>query len=73
MRIASRFGGEAQEIVLRSGSSQDGGTKSQGDNSVEVVNSESDSSAGCVAGPSNQSSSVSSALRNVAQIIAAGK
>ncbi|XP_048506550.1 uncharacterized protein LOC105686833 isoform X2 [Athalia rosae] len=70
LRIASRFGGEAQEIVLRSSSSQDGGSKTQGDPPIEVSHGESDSSA-AVAGPSN-ASSISSALRNVAQIIAAG-
>ncbi|XP_046413469.1 uncharacterized protein LOC124176345 isoform X1 [Neodiprion fabricii] len=70
LRLASHFGGEAQEIVLRSGSTQDGGSKAQGESTIEVSHTESDSSA-AVAGPSN-ASSISSALCNVAQIIAAG-
>ncbi|XP_066580892.1 serine-rich adhesin for platelets-like isoform X2 [Prorops nasuta] len=69
LRIAGRFGGEAQEIVLRSGPAQDGGNKSQTEpaNSAETIVNETLS---VVPGPSSVSNV--SALRNVAQIIAAG-
>ncbi|KAK2588789.1 hypothetical protein KPH14_001666 [Odynerus spinipes] len=70
LRIASRFGGEAQEIVLRSGSSQDTGNKSQNESTSSSVTIDSDSAI-ALPGPSN-TSTISSALRNVAQIIAAG-
>lgn len=71
MRIASRFGGDAQEIVLHSGTAQDGGAKSQGDATSNTATADANSST-ALPGPSN-STSISSALRNVAQIIAAGK
>lgn len=70
LRIAGRYGGEAQEIVLHSGPSQDSGVKSQSD-ATSAALSGTDSAGNPVAGPSNASSI--SALRNVAQIIAAGK
>lgn len=70
MRIANRFSGEAQEIVLRSAASQDGGAKSQNESSSNTSNVDSEPST-ALPGPSN-TSSISSALRNVAQIIAAG-
>ncbi|XP_015586595.1 uncharacterized protein LOC107263660 isoform X2 [Cephus cinctus] len=70
LRIASRFGGEAQEIVLRSGPAQDAGSKSQSDTSNSASNVDSDTTA-AVPGPSN-SSSITSTLRSVAQIITAG-
>ena len=70
MRIAGRYGGEAQEIVLHSGPSKEGGSKPQ----IDSINSASniDSNVTPVPGPSN-ASTISSALRNVAQIIAAGE
>lgn len=71
MRIASRFGGDAQEIVLHSGTTQDGGAKSQGDATSNTATADANSSA-ALPGPSN-ATGISSALRNVAQIIAAGK
>ncbi|XP_036151298.1 serine-rich adhesin for platelets isoform X2 [Monomorium pharaonis] len=70
LRIASRFGGDAQEIVLHSGSMQDGGAKSQGDATNNTVASDSNPSTP-LPGPSN-ATSISSTLHNVAQIIAAG-
>nr|XP_050863758.1 putative mediator of RNA polymerase II transcription subunit 26 isoform X2 [Vespula vulgaris] len=70
LRIASRFGGEAQEIVLRSGSSQDAGNKSQSESTNSSITIDSDPTT-ALPGPSN-TSTISSALRNVAQIIAAG-
>ena len=70
MRIAGRYGGETQEIVLHSGPSQDSGNKTQSDNN-STSTAAVDNSATPVPGPSN-ASSISSALRNVAQIIAAG-
>lgn len=71
LRIASRFGGDAQEIVLHSGTTQDGGAKSQNDVTNTATVDANPSTA--LPGPSNNSTSISSALRNVAQIIAAGK
>lgn len=71
MRIASRFGGDAQEIVLHSGTTQDGGAKSQGDVTNNTATVDANPST-ALPGPSN-STSISSALHNVAQIIAAGK
>jgi hypothetical protein len=70
LRIAGRFGGEAQEIVLHSGPAQENGSKTQNDttNSTSSKNTNTTS----VPGPSN-ASNISSTLRNVAQIIAAGK
>ncbi|XP_012146297.1 uncharacterized protein LOC100875083 isoform X3 [Megachile rotundata] len=70
LRIANRFSGEAQEIVLRSGSSQDSGAKSQNESTSNTANADNDPPT-ALPGPSN-TSSISSALRNVAQIIAAG-
>lgn len=70
LRIASRFGGDAQEIVLHSGTTQDGGAKSQGDATSTAAADSNSSSA--LPGPSN-ATSISSTLHNVAQIIAAGK
>lgn len=73
MRIASRFGGDAQEIVLHSGTTQDGGAKPQGDTTSNTTTVDANSSAPtALAGPSN-ATTISSTLRNVAQIIAAGK
>lgn len=71
MRIASRFGGDAQEIVLHSGTTQDGGTKAQDDTTNNTATVDPSSST-ALPGPSN-TTSISSALRNVTQIIAAGK
>lgn len=71
MRIASRFGGDAQEIVLHSGSTQDGGAKSQGDATNNTATADTNPST-ALPGPSN-ATTISSALRNVAQIIAAGE
>jgi len=70
LRIASRFGGDAQEIVLHSGTTQDGGAKSQGDATSNTAADSNSSTA--LPGPSN-ATSISSTLHNVAQIIAAGK
>ncbi|XP_011694202.1 PREDICTED: putative mediator of RNA polymerase II transcription subunit 26 isoform X2 [Wasmannia auropunctata] len=70
LRIASRFGGDAQEIVLHSGSTQDGGAKSQGDATSNTAAADSNPST-ALPGPSN-ATSISSTLHNVAQIIAAG-
>ncbi|XP_067214697.1 serine-rich adhesin for platelets-like isoform X5 [Linepithema humile] len=70
LRIASRFGGDAQEIVLHSGTTQDGGAKSQGDATSNTATADANPSA-ALPGPSN-ATGISSALRNVAQIIAAG-
>ncbi|CAD1477627.1 unnamed protein product, partial [Heterotrigona itama] len=70
LRIANRFSGEAQEIVLRSGPSQDSGAKSQNEPTSNTSNVDNESST-ALPGPSN-ASSISSALRNVAQLIAAG-
>lgn len=70
LRIANRFSGEAQEIVLRSGPSQDSGAKSQNEPTSNTTNVDNESST-ALPGPSN-TSSISSALRNVAQLIAAG-
>ncbi|XP_076182175.1 uncharacterized protein LOC143154180 isoform X2 [Ptiloglossa arizonensis] len=70
LRIANRFSGEAQEIVLHSGPSQDSGAKSQNEPTSNTTNVDSDPQT-ALPGPSN-TSSISSALRNVAQIIAAG-
>ncbi|KAM0724871.1 Nuclear receptor coactivator 6 [Formica fusca] len=70
LRIASRFGGDAQEIVLHSGTTQDGGAKSQGDVTNNTATLDANPST-ALPGPSN-STSISSALHNVAQIIAAG-
>jgi len=69
LRIASRFGGDPQEIVLHSGTTQDGGAKSQGDATSTAADSNSSTA---LPGPSN-ATSISSTLHNVAQIIAAGK
>ncbi|KAJ8672715.1 hypothetical protein QAD02_003975 [Eretmocerus hayati] len=69
LRIAGRYGGEAQEIVLQSAPSQESGNKSQGDNISAASNA--DSNTISVPGPSNVNN-ISSTLRNVAQIIAAG-
>ncbi|XP_078044855.1 uncharacterized protein LOC144474144 isoform X1 [Augochlora pura] len=70
LRIANRFSGEAQEIVLHSGPSQDSGAKSQNEPTSNTTNVDNDPQT-ALPGPSN-TSSISSALRNVAQIIAAG-
>ncbi|XP_071861221.1 uncharacterized protein isoform X2 [Bombus fervidus] len=70
LRIANRFSGEAQEIVLRSGPSQDSGAKSQNESTSNTTNVDSEPPT-ALPGPSN-TSSISSALRNVAQLIAAG-
>lgn len=70
MRIANRFSGEAQEIVLRSGPSQDSGAKSQNESTSNTTNVDNEPPT-ALPGPSN-TSSISSALRNVAQLIAAG-
>ncbi|XP_011645750.1 uncharacterized protein LOC105432581 isoform X2 [Pogonomyrmex barbatus] len=70
LRIASRFGGDAQEIVLHSGTTQDGGAKSQGDVTNNTAAADGNPSV-ALPGPSN-ATSISSALHNVAQIIAAG-
>ncbi|XP_054004914.1 uncharacterized protein LOC128890456 isoform X3 [Hylaeus anthracinus] len=70
LRIANRFSGETQEIVLHSGPSQDSGAKSQNEPTSNTANVDSDPQT-ALPGPSN-TSSISSALRNVAQIIAAG-
>ncbi|XP_014469463.1 PREDICTED: uncharacterized protein LOC106741710 isoform X2 [Dinoponera quadriceps] len=70
LRIASRFGGDAQEIVLHSGTTQDGGAKSQGDATNNTAIADANPST-ALPGPSN-ATTISSALRNVAQIIAAG-
>ncbi|XP_017762431.1 PREDICTED: uncharacterized protein LOC108552415 isoform X2 [Eufriesea mexicana] len=70
LRLANRFSGEAQEIVLRSGPSQDSGAKSQNESTSNTTNVDSEPPT-ALPGPSN-TSSISSALRNVAQIIAAG-
>ncbi|XP_024876013.1 uncharacterized protein LOC112457301 isoform X1 [Temnothorax curvispinosus] len=70
LRIASRFGGDAQEIVLHSGTTQDGGAKSQGDATSNAAAVDSNPST-ALPGPSN-ATSISSTLHNVAQIIAAG-
>ncbi|XP_039315638.1 putative mediator of RNA polymerase II transcription subunit 26 isoform X3 [Solenopsis invicta] len=70
LRIASRFGGDAQEIVLHSGTTQDGGAKSQGDATSNTAAADSNPST-ALPGPSN-ATSISSTLHNVAQIIAAG-
>lgn len=70
MRLVNRFSGEAQEIVLRSGPSQDSGAKSQNESTSNTTNVDNEPST-ALPGPSN-TSSISSALRNVAQIIAAG-
>jgi len=71
LRIASRFGGDAQEIVLHSGTVQDSGAKSQGDATSNTVTTDTNPST-VLPGPSN-ATNISSTLRNVAQIIAAGK
>lgn len=71
MRIASRFGGDTQEIVLHSGTTQDGETKPQGDASNNTAIADTNTST-ALPGSSN-TTTISSALRNVAQIIAAGK
>ena len=71
LRIASRFGGEAQEIVLHSGSSQEGGNKVESDSANGASSADNDLAAP-IPGPSN-APSFSSTLRNVAQIIAAGE
>lgn len=71
LRIASRFGGDAQEIVLHSGTTQDGGAKSQGDATSNTAAADGNPST-ALPGPSN-ATSISSTLHNVAQIIAAGK
>ncbi|XP_076230883.1 uncharacterized protein LOC143177025 isoform X2 [Calliopsis andreniformis] len=70
LRIANRYSGEAQEIVLHSGPSQDSGAKSQNEPTSNTTNADSDPQT-ALPGPSN-TSSISSALRNVAQIIASG-
>ncbi|KAL0129031.1 hypothetical protein PUN28_004022 [Cardiocondyla obscurior] len=70
LRIASRFGGDAQEIVLHSGTTQDGGAKSQGDATSNTATVDSNPST-ALPGPSN-ATSISSTLHNVAQMIAAG-
>lgn len=70
MRIANRYSGEAQEIVLHSGPSQDSGAKSQNEPTSDTANADNDPQT-ALPGPSN-TSSISAALRNVAQIIAAG-
>jgi len=57
--------------VLHSGTTQDGGAKSQNDVTNTATVDANPSTA--LPGPSNNSTSISSALRNVAQIIAAGK
>jgi len=71
LRIASRFGGDAQEIVLHSGTAQEGGAKSQDDATNNTVTTDTNPST-VLPGPSN-ATNISSTLRNVAQIIAAGK
>ncbi|CAB0045329.1 unnamed protein product [Trichogramma brassicae] len=68
LTIAGRYGGDPQEIVLNSGSSEESANKSQNDSSN--ISSTEDSSTS-LPGPSN-SSNVSLALRNVVQIISAG-
>uniref|UniRef100_A0ABD2WWN1 Nuclear receptor coactivator 6 TRADD-N domain-containing protein n=1 Tax=Trichogramma kaykai TaxID=54128 RepID=A0ABD2WWN1_9HYME len=68
LTIAGRYGGEPQEIVLNSGSSEESANKSQNDSS-NISNTEDSSTS--LPGPSN-SSNVSLALRNVVQIISAG-
>ncbi|XP_011335997.2 uncharacterized protein LOC105278539 isoform X2 [Ooceraea biroi] len=70
LRIASRFGGDTQEIVLHSGTTQEGGAKSQGDATSNTATADTNPST-VLPGPSN-ATSISSTLRNVAQIIAAG-
>lgn len=64
LRIAGKYGGETQEIVLHSGP--------ESENKTTSVSSNTDSNINPVPGPSN-AASISSALQNVAQIIAAGK
>ncbi|XP_026674727.1 uncharacterized protein LOC108631503 isoform X2 [Ceratina calcarata] len=71
LRIANRFSGEAQEIVLRSGPSQESGAKSQNESGSNTTNTDNEPST-ALPGPSNNTSSISSTLRNVVQIIAAG-
>jgi len=56
--------------VLHSGTTQDGGAKSQGDATSNTAADSNSSTA--LPGPSN-ATSISSTLHNVAQIIAAGK
>lgn len=56
--------------MLHSGPSQDSGAKSQNEPTSNTANVDSDPQT-ALPGPSN-TSSISSALRNVAQIIAAG-
>ncbi|XP_076664591.1 uncharacterized protein LOC143366967 isoform X3 [Andrena cerasifolii] len=70
LRIANRYSGEAQEIVLHSGPSQDSGAKSENEPTSDTASADNDPQT-ALPGPSN-TSSISSALRNVAQIIAAG-
>ncbi|XP_032679734.1 uncharacterized protein LOC116848066 isoform X3 [Odontomachus brunneus] len=70
LRIASRFGGDAQEIVLHSGTTQDGGAKPQGDATKNTATADTNPST-ALPGPSN-ATTISSALRNVTQIITAG-
>ena len=69
LRIAGRYGGESQEIVLHSGPSQGNGSKSHNDSPIITSLASSVSSE---TGPSD-ASSISSTLCNVAQIIAGGK
>jgi len=57
--------------VLHSGTTQDGGAKSQGDATSNAAVTDSNPSM-ALPGPSN-ATSISSTLHNVAQIIAAGK
>jgi hypothetical protein len=57
--------------VLHSGTTQDGGAKSQGDATSNTATADVNPSV-ALPGPSN-ATGISSALRNVAQIIAAGK
>ena len=71
LRIASRFGGEAQEIVLRSGGASEGASRSQQEDASGSTNV-SDDTATSLPGPSNSSGLVA-AISNVAQLIAAGK
>lgn len=56
--------------MLHSGSTQDGGAKSQGDATNNTSSADTNPST-ALPGPSN-TTTISSALRNVAQIIAAG-
>lgn len=72
LRIAGRFGGEAQEIVLRTGEAHESANRSREDAMQGASASVNDDSAAAVPGPSN-SSGISSVMSNVAQLIAAGK